>query len=133
MPHGILGPGGVGGLIAAVLADADESVTLIVRPGSESLYPQEISLESAFRNVRAPVSVTSNPKFPLDVLWVTVKATQLQPALEAIPSDFQVRAVVPLLNGIDHVKRLRDRFGADRVVPATIAVESERVAPGKIV
>ena len=133
MRHGILGPGGVGGLIAAVLADAGESVELIVRRGTESLYPREISLESPLRNLHAPVSVTSCPESPLDVLWVTVKATQLLSALQAVSSDLQVKAVVPLLNGIDHVERLRERFGADRVIAATIAVESERVTPGKIV
>jgi 2-dehydropantoate 2-reductase len=42
-------------------------------------------------------------------------------------------AIVPLLNGVDHVALLRSRFGHDRVVPATIAVESERVSPGVIV
>ena len=41
--------------------------------------------------------------------------------------------VVPLLNGVDHIEVLRQRFGADRVVPATIAVEAERVAPGQFV
>jgi hypothetical protein len=39
--------------------------------------------------------------------------------------------VVPLLNGIDHVGRLREFFRR-RVVPATISVESERVAPGAV-
>jgi 2-dehydropantoate 2-reductase len=132
MRHGILGPGGIGGLIAAVLADAGEDVMLIVRPGTQQLYPREILLESPFRNIRAPVSVTSSPKERLDILWVTVKATQLNAALEALPQDLQVRLVVPLLNGIDHVNQLRARFGGDSVVPATIAVESERTAPGKI-
>src|SRR5437588_1488869 len=133
MRHGVLGPGGVGGLIGAVLADAGEEMTLIVRPGAESLYPREISLESPFRNLRAAVLTTSSVKDAFDILWVTVKATQLQEALERIPAKFQAKAIVPLLNGIDHIDRLRARFGHDRVIPATISVESERVAPGRIV
>jgi 2-dehydropantoate 2-reductase len=40
---------------------------------------------------------------------------------------------VPLLNGVDHVRLLRSRYGAEKVIPATIAVESERVAPGHII
>jgi 2-dehydropantoate 2-reductase len=43
----------------------------------------------------------------------------------------EIGAVVPLLNGIDHVALLRARFGHDRVVPAAIRVEAERIAPGK--
>jgi 2-dehydropantoate 2-reductase len=38
-----------------------------------------------------------------------------------------------LLNGVDHVAVLRARFGEQRVVPATIAVEAERSAPGRFV
>ncbi len=133
MRHGILGAGGVGGLIGAVLAGGGEAVTLIVRPGSEKTYPPSLSLESAFGNVTAPVSVASRADGPLDVLWVTVKATQLEAALDSIPARAEIGAIVPLLNGVDHVARLRERFGRDRVIPATIAVESEQVAPGRIV
>jgi 2-dehydropantoate 2-reductase len=41
--------------------------------------------------------------------------------------------IVPLLNGIDHLSLLRSRYGAERVIAATIAVESERVGQGHIV
>lgn len=133
MRHGILGPGGVGGLIGAVLADAGEEVTLIVRPGTETLYPRQILLESPFRNLRATVGLTAHPKEPLDLLWITVKATQLESAVKQIPGHAEVAMVVPLLNGIDHIARLRAEFGQEHVIPATIAVESERVASGKIV
>lgn len=133
MRHAILGPGGVGGLIGAVLANGGDEVTLIVRPGSESRYPREISLESTFKNLRAPVSVSSGLKSPVDVLWITVKATQLEPALESVPPNVQANAIVPLLNGIDHLEYLRARYDHERVIAATIAVESERVAPGRIV
>jgi 2-dehydropantoate 2-reductase len=69
----------------------------------------------------------------VDVLWLTVKATQLEAALPAIKSPDAIRAIVPLLNGIDHLPLLRARYGPDRVIPATIAVEAERVAPAHIV
>lgn len=133
MHHGILGAGGVGGLIAAVLAHAGETVTLIVRPQALAQHPRELSLESPFGKFTVPVSVATAATPPLDVLWVTVKATQLEAALESVPNVAGIGAVVPLLNGVDHVALLRRRFGHDGVVPATIAVESERVAPGKIV
>jgi 2-dehydropantoate 2-reductase len=53
--------------------------------------------------------------------------------LGSIPATTQIGAVVPLLNGIDHIQLLRERFGRGRVIPATIGVESERTAPGVIV
>jgi 2-dehydropantoate 2-reductase len=70
---------------------------------------------------------------PFDVLWITVKATQLDASLRSVVVNPEaIGAIVPLLNGIDHVALLRARFGHDRVVPASIGVEAERVAPGKI-
>jgi 2-dehydropantoate 2-reductase len=70
---------------------------------------------------------------PVDVLWISVKTTQLDDALRPVTDLASVKAVVPLLNGIDHVAVLRERFGHDRVVPATIAGEMERVSPGHYV
>jgi len=133
MRHGILGAGGVGGLIGAVLAHAGEDVTLMVRPGTESLYPRALSLDSRFGQVAPSVSVITELEEPVEILWITVKATQLDAALENIPDPTKVGLFVPLLNGIDHVEQLRKRFRAERVLPATIAVETERIAPGRIV
>jgi 2-dehydropantoate 2-reductase len=133
MHHGVLGAGGVGGLVGAVLAHAGQQVTLIVRPEALAQQPNTLSLESKFGKFTVPISISAQAVAPLDVLWITVKATQLESALKSIPAAAQISAIVPLLNGIDHIPLLRERFGRDRVIPATIAVESERTAPGMIV
>jgi len=133
MHHGILGAGGVGGLIGAVLANAGEMVTLIVRPEALPQHPSKLSLDSPFGKFTVPVSVAAQAGAQLDVLWITVKATQLHSALRSIRPETEIGAVVPLLNGIDHIQLLRERFGRDHVIPATIGVESERTAPGVIV
>src|SRR5215467_14029591 len=129
MQHGILGSGGIGGLIGAALGHAGEQVTLIVRPEALSRQPRTLSLDSRFGKFTVPITVAAEASSPLDVLWITVKATQLQSALDSIPAGAHIGSVVPLLNGIDHIQVLRKRFGHDHVVPATIAVESERTAP----
>ena len=67
------------------------------------------------------------------MLWVTVKSTQHDQALGAITNPKAIRAIVPLLKVNYHLSLLRSKYGTDRVIPATIAVESERVAPGHIV
>ena len=132
MRHAILGVGGVGGLIAASLAQCGDKVTVVVRSGALDKYPETLRLESAFGNFTVPVErVTMVP--PTDLLWIAVKATQLEPALASIPDASSISAIIPLLNGIDHIAMLRSRYGQDRVVPATIAVESERISPGYIV
>jgi 2-dehydropantoate 2-reductase len=132
MRHAILGAGGVGGLIGACLAHAGASVTLVVRREALEQYPRQLRLESAFGNFEVDVAVAAEVP-PVDALWITVKATQLEPALTALKNPEAVRAMVPLLNGIDHISMLRAKYGAGRVIPATIAVETERISPGHIV
>ncbi len=41
--------------------------------------------------------------------------------------------VVPLLNGLDHMPVLRERFGPERVAAGVIRIESDRPAPGRVV
>ncbi len=132
MRHAILGAGGVGGLIGACLAHSGASVTLVVRRAAFANYPRQLHLESPFGNFAVDVAVAIEVP-PVDVLWITVKATQFEPALTALTNPDSVRGIVPLLNGIDHIAVLRARYGAGRVIPATIAVETERVSPGHIV
>lgn len=132
MRHAILGAGGVGGFVAACLAHIGESVTLVVRPETLASHPQKVQLESPFGNWTVDVDwAASVPQ--CDVLWLTIKATQLESALDSIANVGQIRAVVPLLNGLDHLDVLRSKFGADRVIPATIAGEFERASVGHFV
>jgi 2-dehydropantoate 2-reductase len=132
MKHAILGAGGVGGLIGACLAHAGHSVTLVVRRETLAQYPKKLRLESAFGNFEVDVAIAAEVP-AVDALWITVKATQLDAALAEFKNPDSVRAIIPLLNGIDHVALLRGRYGVDRVIPATIAGETERVSPGHIV
>ena len=129
MHHAILGPGGVGGMIGSCLVKNGHQVTMVVRPESLEKYPRELTLESPFGNFKVPVERSAQVP-PCDVLWITVKATQLESALRSISDPKAVGAMVPLLNGIDHVALLRARYPAALVLPGTIAGETERVAPG---
>ena len=66
-------------------------------------------------------------------VWITVKATALEAALGAIDKEELGGAVVvPLLNGVDHITILRERYGLERVLPGTIRVEAERLEPGRV-
>src|SRR5439155_11323677 len=139
MEHAILGAGAVGGLVGTALASLGEGVTVIVRPERLPGYPANFSLERPSGTITAPAKVSPTLKNPVDVLWIATKTYQLKTALEAVQSS--PRYVVPLLNGVDHVEFLRVHFGThfgphfgnDRVLPATIAVEAERIAPGRFV
>ena len=134
MRHAILGAGGVGLLVGGALALAGHPVLLILRPEALDLYPGGIHVKSALLGeFDVDVPASSRLDREVDVLWVTVKATQLEDALRlASPAVAPRAAVVPLLNGIDHVSRLREVYG-DHVIPGTIRIESERVGPGHVV
>ncbi|MGH9703237.1 MAG: ketopantoate reductase family protein [Candidatus Acidiferrales bacterium] len=134
MTHAILGAGGVGGLVGAILAHAGERVTVLLRPETFSRHPEHIRLERPSGDNTAPVRRSVKLDEPVDILWVTVKALQLESALRTLPpGGAGIGTIVPLLNGIDHVAMLRSRYGHERVVPGTIGVEAERLAPGHIV
>lgn len=134
MRHAVLGAGGVGGLVGGALAKAGYPVTLLVRPGRRDHYPERLSVQSgALGSFEAPVEVADRLDGQFEVLWITVKATALEEALNAVsPEELEDGVVVPLLNGVDHVERLRDRYGPERVLPGTIRVEAEQVGPGQV-
>jgi len=132
MRHAILGAGGVGGTMGACLAHVVETVTLVVRPETLVTQPSTIELISPFGTWTAAVEWRASVP-AVDVLWLAVKATQLESALRSIPDAGSVGAFVPLLNGVDHVAMLRSRFSAERVIPATIGGEMERVGVGRFV
>jgi 2-dehydropantoate 2-reductase len=131
MKHAILGAGAIGGLVGTALASLGEDVTMIVRPERLAEYPKSLTLERPSGTITAPAKAVSKLTEPVDVLWVATRTFHLQTALEAV--KVAPALVVPLLNGVDHIELLRERFGSDRVVPATIAVEAERIAPGQFV
>jgi 2-dehydropantoate 2-reductase len=134
MRHAILGAGGVGGLLAAALARADRDVLVVMRPETLDAFPGGFHVESeVLGEFDVDVPARSRVDRDVDVLWVAVKATQMEAAIAlAAPAVVRDAVVVPLLNGIDHVARLREVYG-DVVVPGAIRVESERVTPGYIV
>ena len=134
MRHAVLGAGGVGLLVGGALALAGHPVLVILRPEALDSYPGGIHVKSALLGeFDVDVPASSRLDREVDVLWVTVKATQLEDALAlASPAVARHAVVVPLLNGIDHVSRLREVYG-DRVIPGAIRVESERVGPGHVV
>jgi len=131
MEHAVLGAGAIGGLVGTAVASLGESVTLLVRSERLPGYPANVSVERPSGAITAAAKVAVTLANPVDVLWIATKTYQLKMALQAVHS--LPRCIVPLLNGVDHVEVLRAHFGHDRVLPATVAVEAERIAPGRFV
>ena len=131
----VLGPGGVGGLVAALLARRGDQVTCLAPPATAAhLAANGLELRSpTLGDARVTVEAATRLDHPVDVCFVTVKATQLERAVEAVPAEaLGDGLVVPFLNGIDHMTWLRERYPAGQVVAGTIRIESTRVGPGLI-
>jgi 2-dehydropantoate 2-reductase len=129
----VLGPGGVGGFLAAALARAGDQVVVVARePTVEVIANGGIAVRSVrLGDFVAHPESTAALRTPVDYLLVTTKATGLDAALTRIRTDPAL--VLPLLNGIDHMPRLRERFGAGSVAAGAIRIESDRPAPGRVV
>lgn len=124
--------GGIGGLLAAALARADETCVVLLRPETLAGYPGRISVESAvLGDFEVEVPATSSLDRDVDVLWIAIKATQLERALSLAPVDSVGDAsVIPLMNGVDHIELLRGFY--PNVIAGAIRVESERIPPARI-
>jgi 2-dehydropantoate 2-reductase len=131
----VLGPGGIGGLLGALLAREGDDVVCLAPPATAAhITAHGLELHSPMLgDAKVAARGATRLEEPVDVCFVTVKATQLERAVEAAPAAaLGDGLVVPFLNGVDHVAWLRERYPADQVVAGTIRVESTRVAPGVI-
>jgi 2-dehydropantoate 2-reductase len=131
----VLGPGGIGGLLGALLAREGDDVVCLAPPATAAhIAANGLELRSPMLgDAKVAVRAATRLEEPVDVCFVTVKATQLERAVEAVPAGaLGDGLVVPFLNGVDHVAWLRERYPPDQVVAGTIRIESTRVAPGVI-
>ncbi|HTA04879.1 MAG TPA: 2-dehydropantoate 2-reductase [Solirubrobacteraceae bacterium] len=128
----MLGPGGVGGLLAGALERAGEEVTIVARESTAELIAEDglrvgsVKLGEFIERPRAVARLEDD----VDALIVATKAAGLQAALERIAISPPV--VLPLLNGLDHIALLRERFAPETVLAGTIRVEADRPEPGVV-
>jgi 2-dehydropantoate 2-reductase len=132
----VLGPGAVGGTFAVRLLRADYRTVCVAPPATAQLMGLSgISFEA---NGDEPFvvrpEVTDRLVQPVSLLLVTVKATQLEDAIERVePEAVQDGVVLPLLNGLEHMDVLRERFDG-RVAAASLSrFEAYRVGRMQIV
>jgi 2-dehydropantoate 2-reductase len=133
MKIAILGPGGVGGLLAAALQQAGEEVVIVARePTAAIIAERGLRVESVkFGEMLVRPRAVAQLEEPVDVLIVATKAAGLEPALERVST--QPALILPLLNGLDHLALLRQHFNPGSVLAGAIRVEADRPEAGVIV
>jgi len=129
----VLGPGAVGGVLAVGLARAGLRVVCVARPSTAAAIEHfGLTLKHLDGVETAQPETATTLHEPVDLLLVTVKAPALDDALDRISAP--AKSVVPLLNGIEHMERLRRRLPDSHVVAGSIGwIEAWLERPGTIV
>ena len=122
----VLGAGGIGGYFGGRLAQAGIDTTFLVRPKRrEQIAANGLVIESPNGDARiAAKTVLAEELRPgYDLVLFTCKAYDLDSALDAIaPAMASGCAVLPMLNGLAHLDRLDERFGAATVMGGTCQI-----------
>jgi 2-dehydropantoate 2-reductase len=130
----VLGPGGVGGVMAARLQRAGHEVTVVASERTAAVIASG-GLHYTLPDGSGEASVEARSVLvqPVDLLVVATKAMDLLAAMQRVPVGLLGgTAVVPLLNGIDHVAFLRAGLPGADVVASSISVEATRHRAGVV-
>ncbi len=127
----VIGPGAVGGVIAAWLAqNAALEVEVCVRTAFDRL-----EVETPGGPLTATPRVLTAPEQAFEVDWAIV-TTKTYDA--AATGAWLARLVGPntrvavLQNGVEHVERFMPYVAAERITPAVVDIPAERSAPGRV-
>ena len=133
----IVGAGATGGYFGGRLLEAGRAVTFLVRPGRAE------ELERDGLVVRSPLGTFQYPSPPLlldhqldevyDLILLSCKAYDLDAAMDSFaPAVGPRTSILPLLNGMAHLDRLTERFGADAVLGGQCMISLDRDSTGAI-
>jgi 2-dehydropantoate 2-reductase len=132
-----LGAGALGGYFGGWLAENGADVTFLVRPARKaSLDRRGLSVESPIGALKRPVTTVTQDQItaPFDMVLLSAKAYDLDTAIAAIrPAIGPRSAVLPILNGIQHIDRLVTAFGRDRVLGGLAKIQATLGPDGTVV
>lgn len=127
----LIGPGAVGGTVAAWLAqDPDHELQLCVRTPFETL-----TVDTPHGMIAARPAIVADPRdaAPADWVLVATKTYDAAGAARWFPALVGPNTQVAILqNGVEHVARFLPWLERDRIVPAVVDIPAERGAPGRI-
>jgi len=127
----IIGPGAIGGILAAWLAqDPEHEVSVCARTPFDRL-----EVETPSGAITASPRVVTDPADAQPVDWVLVatKAYDAERAARWFPAVRRDDTpVVVLQNGVEHVERFAPFVPVEQLVPAVIDCPAERTSPGRM-
>jgi 2-dehydropantoate 2-reductase len=128
----VLGPGAVGGVLAVPLVEAGFDVVCIARADTAAaITSRGLSLRHGSEVTTVRLRAVEELDEPVDLLLVTVKATGLDDALRQIKTT--PAAVLPLLNGLEHVDTIRRSLDGQVLAGSIGKLEAYRDGPAEVV
>src|SRR5690242_11300128 len=111
----VLGAGAIGGYFGGRLAEGGADVTFLVRPRrAQQLEARGLVVRSPAGDIeqRVKTLLAEDVTEAFDLVLLSCKAYDLASAMDAVaPAMGPESAILPLLNGINHVETLERRFG----------------------
>lgn len=126
----VVGPGAIGGLVAAMLQRAGHDVVVVARERTARQVTEHGMdvVTDEFGSWHAPLAAVTEVPHGARVV-VAVKAEGVADAARLLAGTAPTE-VLSLLNGLDHLVALREALPGVRVVGATIAGETLRTGAG---
>jgi 2-dehydropantoate 2-reductase len=116
----VLGAGAVGGYFGGRLAEAGRDVTFLVRPARAALLREHglrVTSPLGDFTVEPQLATADTLAGSYDLIILTAKHYDLDQAIAAVrPAVGAQTAVLPLLNGLVHLDRLAEAFGAEAIL-----------------
>jgi 2-dehydropantoate 2-reductase len=133
----VIGAGATGGYFGARLAQAGRDVTFLLRPArAAAVRANGIRLTGQGPDEVVPVTVVTAGEIdgPYDLVLLTVKNGALDSAMDDMaPAVGPGTLILPFLNGMSHLDRLNQCFGADAVLGGVVIVATTVNQDGDIV
>lgn len=126
----VIGPGAVGGTVAAWLAHGGHEVSLCVRTPFDGL-----EVETPVGPISAAPRLLVDPKAasPADWVLVCVKAYDAAAAAQWLAKLVgPATRIAVLQNGVEHISRFEGLAPVERILPCVVDIPAERTAPGRI-
>jgi 2-dehydropantoate 2-reductase len=132
----VVGAGAIGGYFGGRLLEAGRDVTFLVRKRRrEQLARTGLSIRSRLGDVDlpAPTVMAEDLRDPFDLILLSCKAYDLDDAMASFaPAVGPSTAILPLLNGVRHIDRLAERFGAQAVLGGQCVISTTLDPDGRI-
>lgn len=127
----IIGPGSIGGTVAAWLAqDKDNIVSICTRTTFD-----ELIVETPYGTLSVKSDILTSPEQATVADWVLVatKAYEVESTVKWLQQLVGPHTIVAILqNGVEHIERFMPYIPKEQLLPVIVSLSAQRKAPGHI-